>query len=70
MHANLLDDKILLITAYNLINLYIFNVLTKWIFLEMNCQVYQKMTVVVTVSDELPMVVSKIKWNLFEIIAA
>ena len=63
LYADLLDDKSLLIKGYSLINLYIFNVLTKWIFFEMNCQVCQKMMVEVTVFEDLPMVVSKIKWN-------
>ena len=63
MHENLLDDTNLLIKGYSLIKIYIFNVLTRWIFFEMYCQVYWKMTMVVTVFEELPTVVSKFKWN-------
>ena len=61
MHADLLDNNNLLIKGYNLINLCIFNVLTEWIFFEMDYQVNQKMTVMVTTSEELRMVVSKTK---------
>ena len=63
MYANRLDDKSLLIKGYILINLCIFNVLTTWMFFEMNCVVCQKMMVEVTFSEDLQMVVSKIKWN-------
>ena len=63
MHANLLDDTNLLIKGYSLINIYIFNVLMEWMFFEMYCQVHRKMTMVVTIFEELLMVVSKSKWN-------
>ena len=53
----------MLIKGYSLINLYIFNVLVEWIIFEMDYQVDRKMTVMVTTSKELPMVVSKTKWN-------
>ena len=58
-----MNDKNLLIKGHTLINLYIFNVLTKWIFFEMYCEVYRKMAVVVTVFEELPTVVSKSNWK-------
>ena len=63
MLSNIVSDKSLLIKGYSLINLYISNVLTEWIFFEIYCQVYRKMAVVVTVFKELPMVGSKYDWN-------
>ena len=53
-----MNDKNLLIKGYSLINLYISNVLTKWIFFEMYFQVYRKMAGVVIVVEDFPMVVS------------
>ena len=49
MLANNVNDKALLIKGYSLINLYIFNVLTKHIFFEMYPQVFWKMVMVVTI---------------------
>ena len=63
LYAIFWDDKRLLIKGYSLTNLYMFNVLTKWIFSKMNCHVCQKMMMEVTIFEDLPMVVSKIKYN-------
>ena len=63
LHANLLDNIGLLINGYSKVYLDIFNVLTGWIFFEMDYQVDWKMTMLVTASENLPMVVSKTKRN-------
>ena len=63
LHANLLDNIGLLINGYSMVYLDIFNVLTGWIFFEMDYQVDWKMTMLVTASENLPMVVSKTKRN-------
>ena len=63
LHANLLDNIGLLINGYSMVYLDIFNVLTGWIFFEMDYQVDWKMTMLVTASKNLPMVVSKTKRN-------
>ena len=70
MLSNIVSDKSLLIKGYSLINLYISNVLTEWIFFEMYCQVYREMAVVVTIFEELPMAVSKYYWNQSELYAS
>ena len=70
MHADHCDNKSLLIEGYSLINLCICNVLTEWIFFEMDYQVNRKMMVMVTAFEELRMVVSKTKWNYFDLIAS
>ena len=63
LHANLLDNIGLLINGYSMVYLDILNVLTGWIFFEMDYQVDWKMTMLVTASENLPMVVSKTKRN-------
>jgi hypothetical protein len=63
LYANPLNDKSLLINGYSLIKLYITNVLTEWMFFEMDYHVDRKVTEMVTVSEEMPIVVSKTKWN-------
>ena len=63
MYVNPLNDENLLFHGYNMIKLYITNVLTEWIFFEMDYQVDRKMTEMVTISKEVPLIVSKTNWN-------
>jgi hypothetical protein len=63
LYVNPLNDKNLLINGYSLIELYITNVLTEWIFFEMDYQVDRTMTEMVTISEEVQIIVSKPNWN-------
>jgi hypothetical protein len=46
-----------------MIKLYITNVLTDWVFFEMDYQGDRKVTEMVTVFEEMPITVSKTKWK-------
>jgi hypothetical protein len=63
LYVNLLDDESLLINEYNLIKLYITNILMEWIFFEMDYQVDRKMTEMVTFFEIVPIIVSKTNWH-------
>jgi hypothetical protein len=53
LYVNPLNDENLLIHGYSLIKLYITNVLTEWIFFEMDYQVDRRLMEMVTVSEEV-----------------
>jgi hypothetical protein len=63
----LLRDKNLLTKGYSLLKffiyIYITYILTEWILFEMDYQVDRKVMEMVTVSEEMPITVSKTKWN-------